>query len=236
MGVFDFCMRKGFGVLLFVGFLGAAHGGVGEMSTNIPTAQQGDVLVRITPQIARVIVDHFGEEIEVEREQDPENVVDEDWAKTSRPCPPFCVMPISAAPGVRTVGELELLSFVTTKVKQNKGILVDSRMPSWYEIETIPGSVNLPFVIFTQQSPQRDLILNMLGGKKQGDGSWRFVNPPELMFYCNGPWCSQSPRAIRSLVKLGYPADRLYYYRGGMQMWKLLGMTTVIPSVNLVGE
>ncbi len=195
-----------------------------------------EVLVKITPENASVVVDHFGEEIVVEREQDPDNLLEEEWAKTSRPCPPFCIQPVEPAPGVRVVGELELLDFVTKKVKRNQGILIDARMPSWYEIETIPGSVNLPFVIFTSNSPQRNVILNMLGGKQVSPGKWRFSNPPELMFYCNGPWCSQSPRAIRSLVKLGYPVDRLYYYRGGMQMWKLLGLTTVVPSINLVGE
>lgn len=206
--------------------LGVLHGAQAE----------DDVLVKITPEIASVVVDHFGEKVVVEREQDPENLVEKDFAKTSRPCPPFCITPIEAAPGVKTVGELELLDFVTKKVKKNKGILIDARMPSWYEIETIPGSVNLPFVIFTHNSPQRNVILNMLGGRQTANGKWTFKNPPELMLYCNGPWCSQSPRAIKALVELGYPADKLYYYRGGMQMWKLLGLTTVIPSVNLVGE
>ena len=28
----------------------------------------------------------------------------------------------------------------------------------------------------------------------------------------------------------GYPPDKLRYYRGGMQMWQVLGLTTVIPN------
>jgi len=50
------------------------------------------------------------------------------------------------------------------------------------------------------------------------------------VLWCNGPACGQSPRAIRGLLKVGYPADRIYYYRGGMQMWQLWGLTTVIPG------
>jgi rhodanese-related sulfurtransferase len=50
------------------------------------------------------------------------------------------------------------------------------------------------------------------------------------LLWCNGPWCGQSPRAIRALISLGYPAEKLYYYRGGMQMWQSLGLTTVLPS------
>ena len=28
----------------------------------------------------------------------------------------------------------------------------------------------------------------------------------------------------------GYPGDKIKYYRGGMQMWQLWGLTTVVPS------
>jgi len=47
------------------------------------------------------------------------------------------------------------------------------------------------------------------------------------MLWCNGPWCGQSPHAIRGLLDLGYPAEKLYYYRGGMQAWQSLGLTVV---------
>ena len=35
---------------------------------------------------------------------------------------------------------------------------------------------------------------------------------------------------IRALAKLGYPLNRMHYYRGGMQMWQILGLTTVVPD------
>jgi len=47
-----------------------------------------------------------------------------------------------------------------------------------------------------------------------------------VVFYCNGPWCGQSPTNIKQLVALGYPAHKLKWYRGGMQDWKSLGLTT----------
>jgi len=49
------------------------------------------------------------------------------------------------------------------------------------------------------------------------------------VLFCNGPWCDQSPRAIRGLRKIGYPADKLHYYRGGMQDWLIMGLTTIVP-------
>jgi hypothetical protein len=34
------------------------------------------------------------------------------------------------------------------------------------------------------------------------------------------------------LLALGYPADRIKWYRGGMQMWEQLGLATVKSSTN----
>ena len=47
--------------------------------------------------------------------------------------------------------------------------------------------------------------------------------------FCNGMWCGQSPANIRTLLRFGYPADKLKWYRGGMQDWEILGLTTVTP-------
>ncbi|MGA1179662.1 MAG: rhodanese-like domain-containing protein, partial [Marivivens sp.] len=35
----------------------------------------------------------------------------------------------------------------------------------------------------------------------------------------------QSPTAIRNLLEVGYPAERIFYYRGGMQAWRMLGLS-----------
>jgi hypothetical protein len=32
------------------------------------------------------------------------------------------------------------------------------------------------------------------------------------------------------LLKIGYPAHKLFWYRGGMQDWENLGLTTVKPE------
>lgn len=60
--------------------------------------------------------------------------------------------------------------------------------------------------------------------------NWDFTAAKDLVVWCNGPACGQSPRAIRGLRDLGYPGDKIKYYRGGMQMWQLWGLTTVLPS------
>ena len=65
-------------------------------------------------------------------------------------------------------------------------------------------------------------------GVRAGD-TWDFSDSKTAVMYCNGNWCPQSPTAIRRLLKMGYPAARIKYYRGGMQSWTALGLTVVQP-------
>ena len=193
-------------------------------------AQTEDVF--ITPEIPFFEFDNGTRFIMIERNQDNDAVIDQSFAKTSRPCPPFCIHPMSAAPGVETIGELELLDFLENQVSSGGGFLVDARLPNWYDAGTIPGAVNLPFTLFepAEDNVFRNGILQLLGGLPRGGGQWDFTNAKSLALFCNGPWCDQSPRAIRNLVDLGYPTSKLKYYRGGMQTWLLLGLTVEIPS------
>ncbi len=187
--------------------------------------------VNLTPELPYVDIEYEGHQIRIERNQDTEHQLDNSFTKTSRPCPPFCIHPMKAAVGVETVGELELLDFLIAKVRTGQGMLIDSRLPEWYRKGTIPGAVNIPWTILSAgpDNPHTAKILTALGAVEDG-GQWDFRSALPLMMFCNGPWCDQSPRAIKNLIALGYPPEKLYYYRGGMQLWLLLGLTTVIPG------
>ncbi len=187
--------------------------------------------VWITPELPFMELEIGDDFIVIERNQDNSAVIAAAFAKTSRPCPPFCVNPMSAGEGVETVGEVELLAFLEDNVQVNDGYLVDSRTANFYRAGTIPGSINLPFNLFTPSADNPFLIpmLTQLDGVLQTSGEWDFSNSPKLMLFCNGPWCGQSPRAIRNLISLGYPAEKLFYYRGGMQNWLMLGLTVHVP-------
>jgi len=150
--------------------------------------------VMITPSIDTVSINHHGIPITIERIQNTHNRLADDFTKTSRPCPPFCIHPISAAKGVLTIGELELLDFLSQEVADETGLLIDARMPNWYKSETIPGSVNAPFVIFTKASVKRERMLKLLGVTIDETGKKDFSNVIKLTLFCNGPWCDQSPR------------------------------------------
>lgn len=191
-------------------------------------------IVNITHDIASIEVMHQGIPITIRRIQDTENRLADDFTKTSRPCPPFCIHPIEAVKGVRTIGELELMDFLQNDVAIEQGLLIDARMPNWHNSETIPGAVNVPFVIMTKASEKRTRILQLFGARLKESGEMDFSLAITLTLFCNGPWCDQSPRAIKGLVNAGYPPEKIQYYRGGMQAWKSFGLTTVLPESNAV--
>lgn len=195
-----------------------------------PFISSAENKVKITPDIPYLDVQHNGKTVRIERIQDTKNRLNNGFTKTSRVCPPFCVHPIKLSPGVKTVAELEVLDFLDTVVKENKGLLIDARMPEWFEKGTIPGSVNIPFTVLSKgfESKHTKKIITLLGAKEEG-GEWNYENARELLLYCNGMWCDQSAKAIKNLIELGYPAEKLMWYRGGMQAWQSVGLTTITP-------
>lgn len=200
--------------------------------------------VKLTPLKNSVDVIHNGKKVRIQRIQDQQHTLTGSFAKTSRRCPPFCIHPMKIAPGVQTVGEVEIFTFMENQLANGSGLIIDARLPAWYKKGTIPGSINIPFTVFEQPDDDERLInaLQQLGVRKHSNESglinkffsddkqkskWDFSQAKELVLWCNGPWCDQSPRAIHGLLKHGYPAEKLHYYRGGMQMWQILGLLTV---------
>ncbi|MRI83001.1 MAG: sulfurtransferase [Nitratiruptor sp.] len=189
------------------------------------------VLVRITKDIPYIYVDHKGTKIKVMRIQDPGHLLLDDYSKTSRPCPPFCIHPISVDKRIKTIATVEMIEFMRDKVNSGKGFVIDARLPHWYELETIPSAINLPFTLLEKGDKEvAKKLFKLFGMEVKADGSWDFSKAKELAIFCNGVWCDQSPRLIRQLLKYGYPADKILYYRNGMQGWKLLGLTTVVEK------
>ena len=187
--------------------------------------------VQITPDLASIEVTHNGEKYTIMRNQDTSNTINADYAKTSRKCPPFCIRPIQLAPGVETLGELEIIHYLKMKSDGDESILViDSRTPDWVEKGTIPGSINIPWTHLdpAQGASPFDIaeILQEKFGVIEQEGLWDFSKAKTLVLFCNGMWCGQSPRNILSLLKFGYPADKIKWYRGGMQNWEALGLST----------
>ena len=89
-------------------------------------------------------------------------------------------------------------------------LLVDMREPEDRANGTIAGSMH---IVYTEVAGR----LNELGCSKA----------KKVYAFCNGPACPQSPGAIVAMTREGFPADRIYYYRGGMLDWAALGFPVV---------
>jgi rhodanese-related sulfurtransferase len=191
--------------------------------------------VNITSEIESVTVRHGESDVVVMRNQNQKNTVNPAFAKTSRKCPPFCIQPVVLAPGVETIAELEMLDYLKRMSAGDSSIVViDSRTPAWVAKGTIPGAINIPW---TSLNPAKGAdpisigeILEERFNARNLEGLWDFRNARVLVMFCNGMWCGQSPNNIKNLLGFGYPADKIKWYRGGMQNWEILGLTTAKPA------
>ena len=216
----------------------SAAGGLlaGLILSGIATAADN----KIAPMITSVEVMHNGQPVVIERGHDLDATLPKAFQKTDRGCPPFCVQPMSVVPGVDTVGELEVLDYLHRMAQGDKNVLVvDSRTPEWAMRGTIPGSVNIPwnqinietvgtFEVPTEADTFAHHLVEDFGAKQNGD-VWDFSDAKTLVFFCNGIWCPQSSINIKTMVKIGYPVYKIKWYRGGMQDWVSVGLTTVKP-------
>ena len=122
------------------------------------------------------------------------------------------IRPMQLAPGVRTVGELEVIEHIARGLP-----LVDSRLPGYFQGGTLPGAVSIPHgetaARLDEFDPHVDTIL-----------------------FCNGPQCAATPDAIATLLAAGHPPGRILYYRGGLHDWLTLGLPLMTPGDRLPGE
>jgi rhodanese-related sulfurtransferase len=200
------------------------------VSTNVIAVDS--ISVRITRDLPSLDVMHNGKMVTIMRNQDQKNTINPAYTKTSRECPPFCIQPYTLAPGIETIGEVEMLDYLAqVSAGDNSILVVDSRTPDWVKKGTIPGSVNIPWTSLSlaegaDQIAIREIMEDRFGAKYL-DELWDYTNAKTLVMFCNGIWCSQSPNNILNLLKFGYPAHNIKWYRGGMQDWEILGLTTV---------
>ena len=185
--------------------------------------------VKITKDIPYVYTYDSGKKIKIERIQDTNNKLTDDYTKTSRPCPPFCIQPNKIDPEIRNIAELELISFMQNEVQNKTGLIIDARLKKWYEVETIPSAINIPFPVMQNASRKKaKKIFQLLGMKVEKDGFWDFSKVKKLVVFCNGVWCEQTAHFMQGILKYNYPKNKLSYYRSGFQGWKLLGLTSIV--------
>jgi len=171
--------------------------------------------INITEKLVTVDTHHLEHEITIERTS----------SFLAPSCPPFCIEPLKIK-GVKTVGELELLVFIQEVEKKRDGLLLDVRKNLKYKEETIPSAINLPYEMLTKDSPYQKEVLKSLGAKKIKRG-WFFKNPQKLLIFGESSFSPEASNVVKELLKLGYPKEKILYYRGGILSWKNAGLTLI---------
>ncbi len=169
-----------------------------------------------------------GETCNIKRNQAKGNRVHELYATTDRGRP----QPIILSPGIETLGELEFIDYMQKAQSDPNIMIVDTRTEGWHKNLRIPCTVNVPY---TQLNDDKfvafSAVMDHFGVTENDDETLNFDNAKTIVGYCNGFWCGQTPgmfvNATYSLKNIGYPVEKLKYYRGGMQAWTALGMSVV---------
>ncbi len=130
------------------------------------------------------------------------------------------LQPLIPQPGVTPVSELDVLQ----ALNDPKVMVIDMRDDD-EPLQTIPNTFHIPYNEVEDRMAE-------LSCTRLTKTSWDCTSAPQIIAFCNGPMCVQSPVAIAIMVKLGFPVEKISYYRGGMMDWQALGLTTVTGHRN----
>jgi rhodanese-related sulfurtransferase len=125
------------------------------------------------------------------------------------------IQPLVPVAGVHPIGETEIIQALSDR----DALVVDMRDTNDRVKGTIPGSLGVPYTEVVER-------MSEFGCVKTAKGM-DCSKAKKVFAFCNGPTCPQSPIAIRAMTREGFPADKIYYYRGGMLDWDALGLTSI---------
>ena len=176
----------------------------------------------IAPGVESVTFKKDGKEITIAREN---LEIPKLYQSTTR----GVIAPMKIDKDIETIGELEVIDYLKKSANDESIVVVDARTPDWYEKYRIPTAINMPYTLFKSKENAIETISLELDVEQDKNGKLDFSNAKTVVVYCNGAWCAQSAMLIKkakySLLNLGYPKDKIKYYRGGMQSWVSLGLT-----------
>ena len=199
----------------------------GIFATASLAAEEKSSFVPITSGVKSIQMDLNGEKFTLMRNQTAGNKINPLYETTNRGKP----QPMILSEGIETVGEVEFIELMKKAQTDEEIAIIDSRKPGWFERLRIPGAVNVPFTNFDEKETAIEMMEDEMGVVQNDDGTLDFSKAKTLALYCNGYWCGQTPGMVKNaefaLLKMGYPVEKIKYYRGGMQAWTSLGFTVV---------
>jgi len=176
--------------------------------------------VKISPTVSYVYTKHLGSAVKIHRIQNTNNKLGGEYTK--RYHPDKLIQTISINEDIQTIAEIELLSFIENKNKHSiDSVLIDVRLKEQYNKETIPSAINIPLSLI-EDKHKLDKICILLDINQE--------SAKNIILFDDGVWSNDVNKFIDIFLKSNYPKTKIYYYRGGIQMWKILGLTTVSPN------
>jgi len=157
--------------------------------------------VNITEELESISLIYQKKKIKIER-----------FASKDKSCPPYCISPMNIK-NIKTVGELEVLKFISHLDNSKRMILVDARVVKEYKKGTIPASINIPYSMLDKNSQYRGEIIKLIN------------HIDKLLVFDKGILDIQARKLIDNLLDTGYSQNKILYYRGGLESWKSLGLT-----------
>lgn len=194
-----------------------------------PSASLGEVL--LSEGVKSVNISLNGESFTIQRNQTPGNTITDLYTSTTV----GSLQPMILAPGIETIGELEVIDYLQQAQTDSNTILVDTRTPFWFSRMRIPGSINVPYSLVKGELSAFETVEKFFNVKVDERGLLDFSQARTIVGYYNGYFCGQTPSMFKgeafSLLNIGYPPEKLKYYRGGMQAWTSLGLTVIGDEV-----
>lgn len=201
-------------------------------ATSVLASEGSSKFVPISKGVKSIEMNLNGEKFTLMRNQSKTSKISSLYETTFRGTP----QPIKLTKDVETVGEIEFIEYMKKAQNDETIAIVDSRKPGWFAKLRIPGAVNVPFTAFNSKDGAVEAMEDELGVVEKEDGTLDFSKAKTVVAYCNGYWCGQTPGMVKnakySLLNMGYPAEKIKYYRGGMQAWTSLGFTVVGDAAN----
>lgn len=183
-----------------------------------------DARADIAMGLSSVEFEFGGQAFSIQRGASGESVLPRAYAQTARICPQHCIEPGEAAAGVTTLTELDVFAFMQQNVSAGTGLLVDTRLPTEFSVGSIPGAISVPAATLVSNNPYREDLLLALGATGS-IGQMDFSGAFDLLVFDDGAWSPTAREAVQFLLEAGYPEQKILYYRGGLQMWHVLGLS-----------
>jgi len=116
-------------------------------------AMSSSLAAETLPVTADAVFTFNGQEFVISRSSTPNSETLNAISQANSDCPAPCLSPMAVAQDVPTLGELDVIQFMSSDVAAGDGLLIDARLPDDRATGFIPASVNIPSATVSPENP-----------------------------------------------------------------------------------